>query len=316
MKRSCGIILYSIPVGKFLIGHVTNQNICYSIPKGGKEADESYFLAAIREMWEESNVEYDSLKISNIIRLPKRKYKSGKKTLYPYLILTHNRPEDFDLKCNTLVEDRDYYEVDGYKWVTLEEALVKNDDFYLHPTQIETVQYILDNGLNEKYFPSDEEDKYFGFTREKLERIRWMINPIKGLPITYVFNCALNEEIQKNWKPQIGDVIFGPTGNFFVISGKHSLHERFDGDTYFFGGSFYAKNDSNILSELGCSALNKHGIKFEYVDDSEYPEPFNKFEKNGGFGTYSAFYDFRYIPYPHELKKEQLSELFKPYENE
>jgi 8-oxo-dGTP pyrophosphatase MutT (NUDIX family) len=114
---------------KVLICHPTNhpENF-YSIPKGKVEDDEIFLEAAIRETYEETNLDLSETTDFTIYPLTSVNYKHKKKILYPFLFL-ENKKSSFDwdgveLKCNSNVpEDRGGFpEMDGYKWVTLDEA--------------------------------------------------------------------------------------------------------------------------------------------------------------------------------------------------
>lgn len=114
----------------------------------------------------------------------------------------------------------------------------------------------------------------------------------KGLSKKYMIDCIFNEQIQKKWYPRVGDIIVGCTGNIFVISGKHTLHEDLGGNTFFFGGGLCNRNGGCFMDDTYCSILNKDGMKYVHSD--------NGIEKvNDPY--YSKFEDFRYVPYPHEL---------------
>lgn len=123
---------------KVLICHPTNHPAdFYSIPKGKVEDDEIFLEAAIRETYEETNLDLSETTNFTIYPLNAVNYKHKKKILYPFLFL-ENKKSSFDwdgveLKCNSNVpEDRGGFpEMDGYKWVTLDEA-----SKVLHDTQV------------------------------------------------------------------------------------------------------------------------------------------------------------------------------------
>jgi len=136
METTCGIFLF-LKNGKLLLGHVTNTQDKWSIPKGLPDDGEELFDAAKREMFEESNIEYDKLKINTIVNNQYTYYKNGKKKLFSLTVHTHNEEKDFDLKCHSLVND-DFPEIDGYKFVTIKEAL----DMDIQETQKEILRNI------------------------------------------------------------------------------------------------------------------------------------------------------------------------------
>jgi len=120
--------------GMVLICHPTNHKPdFFSIPKGKIEEGESAADAAIRETFEESNVD---VKGCSMIAMDMVNYRSKKKALHPFLVYEGHNPhlnwDNLDLKCNSFVpEDKGGFpEMDGYQWVMLDEA--KN---MLHETQ-------------------------------------------------------------------------------------------------------------------------------------------------------------------------------------
>ena len=121
--------------GRVLVCHPTNHKPDFwSIPKGKVEEGENLIDAAIRETYEESNIDLSECK--GIRALEAVNYSHKKKILHPFLVLERNNSnldwDSFDLKCNSFVpEDRGgFAEMDDYKWVSLDEARV-----ILHNTQ-------------------------------------------------------------------------------------------------------------------------------------------------------------------------------------
>lgn len=121
--------------GRVLVCHPTNHKPDFwSIPKGKVEEGEDLIDAAIRETYEESNIDLSECK--GIRALEAVNYSHKKKILHPFLVLERNNSildwDSFDLKCNSFVpEDRGGFpEMDDYKWVSLDEARV-----ILHNTQ-------------------------------------------------------------------------------------------------------------------------------------------------------------------------------------
>ena len=116
------------------------------------------------------------------------------------------------------------------------------------------------------------------FDKEDLEFC--LPDEFKGLSKDYMLNCIFSEKIQKSWiTPKVGDLIVTTTGNIFTISGEHY-------GTFFFGGFLQGRN-SRILSESSTFVVNFTGeLK----------------RKINGKKTCSKFSEFRFIPYPHELK--------------
>jgi len=60
--------------------------------------------------------------------------------------------------------------------------------------------------------------------------IFFLPNTFKGLTKKYLLDCIFEPDIQDNWKPKLGDIIIGGTGNIFVISSHDKMHEKLGGD--------------------------------------------------------------------------------------
>ena len=123
---SAGIFLVN-KEKQVLICHPTNHpaNV-WSIPKGKIEDGEEPIDAAIRECMEESNC--DLTKAESFIPLETQTYLHKKKSIKAFLVLESKNPKvdfnSFELKCNSNVPKKigGFPEMDGYKWVTLDEA--------------------------------------------------------------------------------------------------------------------------------------------------------------------------------------------------
>ena len=120
---------------KILVGHPTNHKPNFwSIPKGKVEDGEMYQFAAVRETFEETNIDVSDWKIlHNLDAVP---YKKMKKILHPFVLFEKQNNIDFDtfeLKCNSFVpeEKGGFPEMDDFKWVTIDEAREM-----VHDTQI------------------------------------------------------------------------------------------------------------------------------------------------------------------------------------
>lgn len=115
---------------KLLVGHPTGHKANFwSIPKGKLDKGETSFEAALRETWEETNV--DLGEATSTYELEMVKYKSKNKKLKSFVIFEdENRKIDsstFELKCNSNVSDDAKWnaglpEMDAFKWITLDEA--------------------------------------------------------------------------------------------------------------------------------------------------------------------------------------------------
>jgi hypothetical protein len=124
------------------------------------------------------------------------------------------------------------------------------------------------------------------FKKEDLEF--YLPNTFKGLSKDYLLECIFNDEIQKKWNPNVGDIIIGCTGNVFVIGVKETLHESIGGTRYYFGGGACNRDGGNILDSTFCYTANESG-KFYHLLNGEVQNPYH-----------SSIRDFRYVPYPHE----------------
>jgi len=126
-----------------LVGHPTGHEY-WSIPKGKLEKGETSYEAALRETWEETNVNLEL--VNSHYELDCIRYKHGKKKLKPFIIFeSENRridSKEFSFKCNSFVSKDSKWnaglpEMDDFKWVSLEEA--KN---ILHYTQVQCLEFI------------------------------------------------------------------------------------------------------------------------------------------------------------------------------
>jgi 8-oxo-dGTP pyrophosphatase MutT (NUDIX family) len=131
---------------KLLVAHPTNHDKDFwSIPKGKVEDEETLLEAALRETYEETNLELKDSFDFNIYPLDRSMYKHKKKVLYSFLFLEKKDSElnwsKLILKCNSNVpkERGGFPEMDGYKWVTLLEAKK-----LLHDTQVACIDKIIE----------------------------------------------------------------------------------------------------------------------------------------------------------------------------
>lgn len=130
------------------------------------------------------------------------------------------------------------------------------------------------------------------FNREDLDFYITEV-PFKGLSKDYIMSCIFEERIQKNWIPEVGDIIVGSTGNIFVISNYHDLATQLGGRLFFFGGSLCARGDSIIANDTFSYTMNKGGKWLEFTPEG--PKEIKNF-------NHSSWKEFRFVPYPHELK--------------
>ncbi len=139
MIYTAGIFLFNA-TNEILLVHPTNSGYNnWSIPKGIVEENESVIEGAIRELFEETNVNLNDLKPVFISTGDNVKYKSGKKTLCPIFSKVIVGLDKINFKCNSLVEGKDFYENDRIEWFNPFDALSK-----IHETQ----RIALENYLN------------------------------------------------------------------------------------------------------------------------------------------------------------------------
>jgi 8-oxo-dGTP pyrophosphatase MutT (NUDIX family) len=125
MEQAAGIFLIRKD-NKLLIGHPTNgPENRWSIPKGRLEDGEYPTDAAVREMYEEANVDLKNWSILH--NLDPVRYKNKDKILIPFVLFERQNKIDFDkfeLKCNSNAPEEfgGHPEMDDFMWVTLYEA--------------------------------------------------------------------------------------------------------------------------------------------------------------------------------------------------
>ena len=130
------------------------------------------------------------------------------------------------------------------------------------------------------------------FNRESIDF--FLPNEFKGLNKSYILDCMFNNKIQSKWKPAIGDIIVGDTGNVFVISGHSKLNEKLGGDKFYYGGGSCNRDGGNIMDSTYCYTMNESGINYGYNDAMDIVEIQDLY--------HSGFKNYRFVPYPHELK--------------
>jgi len=137
---------------KLLICHPTNhdKNV-WSIPKGKIENGEDAMDAAMRETYEETNIDFyndDRLFVNknfDIFELDVVEYNHKRKDLKPFVFKEVIDSEVdwsvIEIKCNSNVpEERGGFpEMDSYQWVSLSDAKK-----LLHPTQVVCLNKIQD----------------------------------------------------------------------------------------------------------------------------------------------------------------------------
>jgi len=124
MIYTAGIFLLN-EKNEILLAHPTNAGWkTWSIPKGLPDPNETILEAAKRELLEETNVNLDNLQPVYIYdKVKPVLYASKKKTLCPIFCKVIKGLDDIEMKCNSLVENRDFYENDKIEWFTPENAV-------------------------------------------------------------------------------------------------------------------------------------------------------------------------------------------------
>jgi len=147
---AAGIFLVN-KYNKVLICHPTNHKPDFwSIPKGKVEDGETLLEGALRETFEETNIDLSSCQ--GIKQLDAVTYTHKKKVLNPFLVWEPINQEidwtSFDIKCNSHVPENrgGFPEMDAFKFVSIDEAKK-----LLHETQVKAllqVEKILENDHN------------------------------------------------------------------------------------------------------------------------------------------------------------------------
>ena len=142
---TCGIFLVD-PYDQLLIVHSTNARWnTWGIPKGIPEECESYKEAAIRELYEETYLDIESVQINY---LGSSKYLKCNKILEAFWILLDKPIIMEDLKCLSMVEKdgkEPFPELDKYMTVSLDDA-----HKWLHQTQIDLLPLLKEKIMQEK----------------------------------------------------------------------------------------------------------------------------------------------------------------------
>ena len=145
MRITAGIFLIRRD-GKLLIGHPTKDfsGGKWSITKGGLEENETPLQAALRETEEEANIFLKNWQILH--NLKPVEYIKGKKVLHGFVMFEDQNEinfDDFDIKCTSMVPNKNWYEMDNFMYATLDEAAG-----LLHEAQVvclEEIKLIIEN---------------------------------------------------------------------------------------------------------------------------------------------------------------------------
>lgn len=140
MIRTAGIFLIRKDQ-KILICHPTkHKDTVWSIPKGRMEEGEDVVETAVRETYEETNVDVSEWSV--IHKLEPAPYPKSNKVLFGIALFESENKFSFnffDLKCNSNVplEAGGFPEMDGYQWATIDDA-----EKLVHAAQINCLNQI------------------------------------------------------------------------------------------------------------------------------------------------------------------------------
>jgi 8-oxo-dGTP pyrophosphatase MutT (NUDIX family) len=137
METSCGFIVYFKPENKIVLGAPPNSTV-WSIPKGRKDESENNIQAALRELYEESNIPRNFIDSSDVYHLTPRKYKGRNKELVPFLCVTEVEP--INLKCNSFFtqDGVEYPEFSIIRLIAVDDIL--SGKITVHHTQLEAIK--------------------------------------------------------------------------------------------------------------------------------------------------------------------------------
>jgi len=135
---------------KILIGRATfSTPEMWSIPKGKIEEGEESFDAAIRETYEETNINLLGLDL-NYNTLPIQTYTHKKKALVPFVLFEIDNPgldfNSFDIKCNSNVpEERgNFPEMDAYAFKSIDELIEGELIHYTQMACLDTIEKLIE----------------------------------------------------------------------------------------------------------------------------------------------------------------------------
>jgi 8-oxo-dGTP pyrophosphatase MutT (NUDIX family) len=131
---------------KILICHPTNhKKDFWSIPKGKVDKGETLLDAALRETYEETNINLKNNYNFAIHVLPSVNYSHNKKVINSFVYLESQEStmdwSTIEIKCNSNVPlDRGGFpEMDEYQWINIEDAKP-----LLHETQAASIDKVLE----------------------------------------------------------------------------------------------------------------------------------------------------------------------------
>lgn len=150
---SCGVYLFNSD-NKLLIEHPTGHkpNV-WTIPKGRMDDGETdYFSVAKRELFEETNVNLDNLNIVKQEEFDMIRYRETNKYLKGFFVKVDSDVSDVVLGCESMVYRNgvpSFPEVDGYKWVDVEEARTVLNEFQM--ANLDRCVDLVNEKINLKY---------------------------------------------------------------------------------------------------------------------------------------------------------------------
>lgn len=141
MIYTAGIFLFNKD-NNLLIVHPTNApKTKWSIPKGLVDDNEDVYDAAVRELFEETNIDIRLLKPVFVRRGDNVPYKNKKKTLCPFFVKVFDDMDNIELKCTSMVEiagKKPFPENDKFLWCSL-----VNAKDVIHETQVEALNKMI-----------------------------------------------------------------------------------------------------------------------------------------------------------------------------
>ena len=132
MTETTGIFIFD-KNQHFLVCHPTySSGLCWSIPKGIPEKGETYEQAAIRELYEETNIKLTDKQIERIAFVGDYKYPDRDKELFAHVLMLEGDPVPTDLDCHSICKPkgmgrgREFPEVDNYFWMDISMSFMLN----------------------------------------------------------------------------------------------------------------------------------------------------------------------------------------------
>ena len=142
MEKTCGLAI--VVDNKLLVCHATGSadNNGWGIPKGKPEAGEKYIESAVREVFEETGLDFSNPEKDYyfLTEIGEFRYKSKKKKLFAWLLKLDKLDMD-SLHCDSMTS-RGYPEVDAFKLLPLDE--VKDKCHHTVGMMIPKIQHLLD----------------------------------------------------------------------------------------------------------------------------------------------------------------------------